>query len=712
MFNIDSAAVQRLALNTCLLWCALLFAQSTSIYAQIEDQNQKDIPSEQLLPSSTKGWISIPDVTALKDSVDRSQFGKLLNDPALKPWVADMKQHAVDVLNKNNLRLGLELADLDPINTGEIAVATVLYPGDDSYAIVVLINIKDAKDETDALIQKIEARLKEKGAEKETKDFQATNYNQWKFPAPNPRSWRKQRFAYNAVVNDWLVITDHEPVCRELLRRIVTPSIDDADNLASNATFSAISTKLEVSASKYKAQINWFVEPWGYIKIAKKIAEEQQAILQPDSGHDRIYQDEGFDAIKGVGGWLTVSTEKHELVHQTYIYAPATVEGINRYLKAAAILDFSNPDADELEPLAWMPNEISSLTSMTWDLNKVVNNVGSLIESMMGSEGSYQNMLDAFEEDLKLEKPVKELVSSLGRRINLITDIETPIDERSERVLISIKVDKDDSLIQSTIEKFIGEADLVVEEYKGHRIAVVDLTKKNVAAPEIDIDPLDDPLAPPKNQGDDEKKDEEKGLKPIFEKRVICVAHKHVFVSNNVDYMKKLLDKVVENRGELLKSAGDYQRVQAALNEIDSRTPSIKHFGRIDRSVRVNYEMMRQGKMESSQTMLAQILEQIVPKNDSGISNRPKVDIKKMPADFDNSVAKYLGLTGWKMISEEDGWSIVGCILPKINDEEASINEAANGDAKVADGDDKEIKTTEETDDNNSDDSTQPDFNR
>ena len=710
MFNIDPATLSRSTsrvLKTFGVLILLFVTTSAFTIAQVETPDQSEIGSEQLLPATTKGWLSIPRAKELKESVERSQFGKLLNDPDLKPWVADLKTQAIDLLNKNNVRLGLEFADLEVIETGEIAVATVLDPGGTSYAIVLLVNVKGAKEETDALLKKIESRLQDRGAEKTEKKFQETDYNEWKFPPPQQGSWRKQQFAFNAVVEDWLVMTDQENVCRELLRRIVTPSADDVDILAANETFSAIQKKLQPAAEMHNAQINWFIEPWGYLTIANMIAEERAKIYQPANGHDRIYRDEGFDAIKGAGGWLSIATDKYELVHQSYIYAPPTVEGVNKYLKAAAILDFSNPDDDEFDPLPWMPNEVSSLTSMTWDLNKIVNNVGSLIESMMGSEGSYQNMLDAFEDDMKLEKPVKEIVASLGRRINLITDIEMPIDERSERVLISIKIDKDDSLISSTIEKFIGEKDLTIEEHNGHRIAVVDLTKKDEGIPPELIDPLGDGDPLKVGGGDSAKKEKEKGLKPIFEKRVICVAYNHVLISNNVDYMKKLLDKSAENRGELLKSAHDYQRIQVALNELDSRISSIKHFGRIDRSVRVNYEMMRQGKMDSSQTILAQLLEQFTPKNELGISNRKKLDVEKMPADFEKSVAKYLGLTGWKMITEQDGWSVVGCILPKMPDEEVSQENSS-----VGSSDDKADDSTIDSEDKQTGDAIQTEDKR
>jgi hypothetical protein len=650
-----------------ILFFTCVTALGHCCFAQEETPTLSQIPSEQLLPASTKGWFSVPDAAALQSAVDRSQFGQLLNDPDLKPWVADIKKQVVELLNKNNVRLGFEFADLEPIRSGEVSIGAVHLPEPADYAIVLLVNVKGSEEEAQALLTKIGERLTEREAKKTEKKIHDVVVNQWTFPAR--RGYPKQKFSFNAIADDWLIITDQESVCREIIRRIVLPVADDPDVLAADQTFKTIQDRVKESADKQPAHVQWYVEPWGYVKIAKMIADEQNVIRTPTNDYARIYQDEGFDAIKAVGGWFSVAVDEYELVHQTFVYAPAATEGPNKYLRAAAILDFSNPDENQMQPLDWMPNELASLTSVNWDLNKVFSNVGTLIESMMGSPGSYQNMIEGFESEMKLDLSVKELVASFGRRINIITDVQMPIDERSERVLITVEVKKNAEQIADTIEKFIGEAEFEAITHNGHRIIVVDLTK----AAKADLLEIDDALGGSDALGgiDNQQEEEQKGLKPIFEKRVICVALGHVLISNNVDYMKTLLDRAEENPGEQLRLASDFQRIQHALNELDSRAPSFSSFGRVGKSVRVNYEMVRQGKMDSSQTMLAQIMEQLTPKDDLGIPSRQKLDVAKMPADFEKSVGKYLGIAGWKLVTEEDGWLIVGCILKKEPTEKA-----------------------------------------
>ena len=42
-----------------------------------------------------------------------------------------------------------------------------------------------------------------------------------------------------------------------------------------------------------------------------------------------------------------------------------------------------------------------------------------------------------------------------------------------------------------------------------------------------------------------------------------------------------------------------------------------------------------------------------------------KVDGSKLPQDFENVIAPHLGISGWSLETESDGWFFVGVILPK-----------------------------------------------
>ena len=49
-------------------------------------------PSETLLPSTTKGFLSVPDVEELGNRWNETQLGRMANDPVMKPFVDDLRE--------------------------------------------------------------------------------------------------------------------------------------------------------------------------------------------------------------------------------------------------------------------------------------------------------------------------------------------------------------------------------------------------------------------------------------------------------------------------------------------------------------------------------------------------------------------------------------------------------------------------------------------
>ncbi|MFN9343460.1 MAG: hypothetical protein ACK6DB_12855 [Planctomycetota bacterium] len=172
-----------------------------------------------------------------------------------------------------------------------------------------------------------------------------------------------------------------------------------------------------------------------------------------------------------------------------------------------------------------------------------------------------------------------------------------------------------------------------------------------------DIDPVfDDPAER------QEKKEEEAALY-LFEKKFILVERGYIIVANDWDYIKELLDGNQGNLGD----EEDYQLVAESLNKmIVPERLSAREFGRVDRMLETNYEMLRQGKMAQSQTALARILNRVFKTKDVPENQRKqKIDGSTLPADYSTAVAPYLGPSGWVCETTDDGWLFSGCVLKK-----------------------------------------------
>ena len=135
----------------------------------------------------------------------------------------------------------------------------------------------------------------------------------------------------------------------------------------------------------------------------------------------------------------------------------------------------------------------------------------------------------------------------------------------------------------------------------------------------------------------------------------------HLLISNNKQLIKRLLEK----KGKLIE-AEDYIQVHAALGKLtDAKQVSIRHFGRLDLSLRYHYELFRKGEFEWFKWVERKL---DMEEADAPMPKRKWVqrfDGSKLPKNFDKVVSPFLGTFGWVLETEDDGWMITGCVLKK-----------------------------------------------
>ncbi len=171
--------------------------------------------------------------------------------------------------------------------------------------------------------------------------------------------------------------------------------------------------------------------------------------------------------------------------------------------------------------------------------------------------------------------------------------------------------------------------------------------------------------------GDDEEEIEEFNL---FEKRYIaCVPTAgaadggYLLICNNEDFMSSMIAEAIAGAASGLLDADDYNQINTVLDTlIDPSLVSVRQFGRIDKIFETNYEMMRNGNMGLSQTVLARVLNQIFKDPaDTDAVRKQQIDGSTLPEDYNESVAPFLGPSGYVMETKDDGWRITGVILKK-----------------------------------------------
>ena len=161
---------------------------------------------------------------------------------------------------------------------------------------------------------------------------------------------------------------------------------------------------------------------------------------------------------------------------------------------------------------------------------------------------------------------------------------------------------------------------------------------------------------------DDFEVEEEEEAVQSLPTSAVTVAHGRLILSSHFDFIERVLTDV-EHR-ETLAGSIDYQTVNATLSKLGASNCSVQSFSRTDEEFRGTYELLKQGKMPESKTLVGRILNGILDEDtDDEELREQQLDAQQLPEY--QMVRRYLGPAGMFAVSHEDGWSITGCFLSK-----------------------------------------------
>ncbi|MFK7767894.1 MAG: hypothetical protein AB8B55_11785 [Mariniblastus sp.] len=623
------------------------------------------VPAEMLLPANTRAFFSVPDAKKLEARFDATEFAKLIKDPSIKPFFDSFETQMKDWLNAQNVRLGIDIDDLHGVHSGEICLAGVLpdLKGDrvatGAHGMVFLVDVSDSLDEAKKLLVKINKNLAKKGAEQ--KKFEINGLVATKSIMKNKERIRTTQTNYQIICNGWLLVSDNDAIFREVLKRVASPKkIMVEETLAKKRSFVAIQERAKFK--DHESQIRWYVDPFGYIQLAQLLEDESLGTRKQRDNWAGLLKGQGFDSFQGMGGNIAVATGEHEILHRTFTYAPKRPSAKNG-TRIFELFDF-NTGAESMDPPSWVPADCSAYVVANWEFTKALGSVHYLYDAFIGEEGSFKRMLSDFKVDPDMSLDIEKLVGMIDNRFTVASAVATPITERSEQIAIGfpIKPGGDPKFVFDSFKRATSATSEVFDLGK-YKVIMLDSTKEIVEEKD-DWDFPDDEI--------DDEEDEEREFS-LFEKKFIVVAKGHLLITNNKDFLRKILSQKVSG----LDKTPDYIQVYQSLDKItDIKKVKWRQMGRIDHSLEANYEMLRRGEMGKSQTVIARVMNEIFAKKqaddlaagkeaDPEAIRKQKLDGSKLPADYRKSVAPYFGPMGWALEVEDEGWRVTGCILKK-----------------------------------------------
>ena len=607
--------------------------------------------AENLLPDSTRGFLSVSDVKVLTDHWEKTQLGQLAKDPVMKPFVEDLRRQLDERWTRLHERLGLTIDDLREVPGGEVAVAAI-QPAQHKHATAILADITGHKPQAEAVLKKVEAGMTRQGAKRRQVQSAGATLVVYDIPprdAPGAPAGARQAIYF--LREDMLVVCDDLGVIQGIVARLAGQK---GSSLADVPAFQAVMRRCQKDAGKGVPQIRWWIQPLGYMEVVQAASAERSDRPRRKRTMLEVFRKQGFDAIQGIGGAIDFAVEGFDIFHRTLVYAPKP------YRLAMQMLVF--PNAKEFAPPAWVPRDVAAYASFYADVPNAFDNFGTLFDELYGEgePGLWADTLASLETDrdgprINLRR---ELIAYLGPRISVLTDYQLPITTASERLLFAVEVKNEDAVDRALTKLFKNDAEMRQhpEPVPGHKRTIweaVPHEESSVPSVTLDLPPIG-PAGSAKPQPREEQQ-------PLLPHQAMTVARGHLMVASHVDFLKKVLQQSDEKTS--LGQTVEYRIVDKALRKIAAEEHAAAIFNRTDETYRPTYELIRQGKMPESEMLLGRLLNTLLGPGTKGVRRKQEIEGSKMP-EFDY-VRRHLSPAGAVVISEQDGWFIKGFMLGK-----------------------------------------------
>ncbi|MEK6248857.1 MAG: hypothetical protein N2C12_11810 [Planctomycetales bacterium] len=607
------------------------------------------VPTQQLMPASTKGYVSIPDYYRLEASFQKTQIGQLLADPVMEPFSKDLERQLKQKWSKAHEPLGLTWDDIQGVPGGEVALARI-QPAKGESAVAIIVDISGKQAEADALLATVAQKMTERRATKKTVEIAGivlTIYTQTR-----EKDKGNQAIFFVHPEHHQLVASDNLLVAQGILQRFS----GDHNSLADVEAYQVAMERTRKEQGEDVEHLRWFVEPFGFFEAMR----DANPLYKPKKGTDllTVLRNQGFTAVQGAGGLITLADGQHDILHRTMIYAPPVKRAagdLNRdkYDLAARLLNFPNSDVQSHQPPSWIPRNLAAFVSLNMDMQNAFEYSQTLVDELAG-DAIFEDVLDSLKNDPKGPQVDvrKEVVANLGEHIMVLSSYELPINIDSERTLIAFELTDVDP-VRAAVDKTMKDDKQAVKTQVGDN-DVWEIVEAPIDPSEIKIDGL------PEFEIDDEV-DKNKKKMPTS---AVTVAHGHLIISSHREFIEKVLKEA--DRRQTLSGSVYYQIVKAALARLGGTADAVQSFSRTDEEFRGTYELLKQGKMPESKTVMGHVLNAILDDDvDDEKLREQLLDGKKLPEY--QMVRRYLGPAGMYVVSLADGWQVTGCFLSKEN---------------------------------------------
>ncbi|MHB1034224.1 MAG: DUF3352 domain-containing protein [Pirellulales bacterium] len=395
-----------------------------------------------LFPPNTVAYVSVASVPDLVERFKQSATGRMIQDPQLKPLIAQLYGSALQAAGEVQNQLGVTVPEILAVFQGEISVALVA-PEKSTPALVVLVDAGDRVPTVRKLFELLLARLGQEGAAKKEETISGTKVTI--SDVPNQEDQKIVYFEKDGTV----ALSTNVEVVKTLL---AVWNGEKKDTLSENDKYAAIMSRCR-GARNESPQIAWFADPIG---IARAFGQGNPAAQIGLA----VLPTLGLDGLSGVGGTVTLVTGQFDSISHIHLLLDSPRGGIIEMLALGT---------GDTTPETWVPGDVSSYTTIHWKVDTTYRKLGTLIDSFQG-EGAFKSrvqeqMLRNTGVDLE-----KEILPALDGRFTLVTSFERPVTIQSGSNMVGIRL-KDGKEFQKVVDKVVARfKDVILQKSSGGKV--------------------------------------------------------------------------------------------------------------------------------------------------------------------------------------------------------------------------------------------------
>ncbi len=659
-----------LAAASCFALAMLGMFVSTAAMAQDQPAETQDAAAAQpaakaaedpflsaldLIPQSAAGLVRIPNLPDVCDAGPKTHIGMLLEEPELQPFIDAQRDRAEKYIKSMETSLGLRPQDLYDIASGEVVAAWLPFEKDQRrpFALCVIADIRGRKGLAETALETIDADLKAGGATRvdaKHRNQTVRVYN----TKPKPGQLKIEQVAIT-LSDERIIAADRDSVVLDLLDAIAGSPRGDSIGTVADFQMVMKQSRDALAGTKNDAAtdaVEWFARPFPMARILRKS-------MGVDRGTDidilKLLENQGFDAVKAAGGVAVIAGDKFDVLHRGVVLAPATAPMPDRYAKAAKMLQLDNSPLAAVP--AWVPEDAASFTRLHWNIERGFWAAEPLVNEALDDD-IFRSMIDGIRDDE--EGPqidiAKNVLPNLDDQILLVTDNTLPASPTSERMLVAVRI-RDAKAIAEAVRKAM---EVEPDASKIDGIPGIDMWRVQRGG---GSDDFDDEFLNDLGFDDDAKQD---AAPPLLDHWAIAVVDQgpssdaaYLMFSSHPELLQKVAERIRGERSPGFADQANVQEVSEGMKSLGAESVAIDRLVRTDLSLRVKYELLRQGRLEESDSVLSTLVRRIFEKQEGDVPE--KLDAAMLPPI--DQIKQHLRPGGGYIEMTDTGMSINGFLL-------------------------------------------------